>query len=117
MSTILRKTGNALANGTCVVLGATHFVFGTVADIAMEAESQINLKRYGQEKEDTKRERILKTLKTQEHIRDKAIAMRESVLEFRNRFKRPQEELDNNINVNLVLVTGDELHHSLHHSI
>ena len=117
MSTILRKTGNALANGTCAVLGATHFVFRTAADVALEAESQIMLKRYGQDTEETKRERTMETIRTQEHIKDKAKAIRESVLEFRNRFKKPQEEIDNNINVNLVLVTGDELHHSLHHSI
>ena len=53
------------------ILGATHFVGYTVAEIAKEGEASLKLSAYGVDKNDTRKHRVMRTLEHQQFFIDK----------------------------------------------
>ena len=85
MNKIVRKTGNALTTATCAVLGGLHFVAQTTADVVLDAEAKLIRNRDGVQLEDTKKERMFKTIERQQHILEKVQAFKDAVSQAKER--------------------------------
>lgn len=109
MKNPVRKVGNAIINGTCVVLGALHFVSDTTSDVLLHAEAKLRHRRYGEDVQEVKNERVLKTCKSQQHILDKMEAFNNSVKEARARFNGQVDESQSVVTcTSLILVPMEE---------
>ena len=113
MNKIVRKTGSALTTATCAVLGGLHFVAQTTADVVSDAEAKLIRNRDGVQLEDTKKERMFKTIERQQHILDKVQAFKDAVSQAKDRViseKTIRLEFTNEQpNANIVLVNAQTI--------
>lgn len=75
----VKRIENATIDAGCAVAGGVHFVASSIADIALEAEASARLRQSGVDKEQTKRERVFKTLEKQVIIEEKFNAAKERI--------------------------------------
>lgn len=73
----VKRVENLAIDSACAVAGGVHFVASSVADVAMEAEARMRLKQSGLDKEQTKKERVFKTLEKQVIIEEKFNVVKE----------------------------------------
>lgn len=75
-------------NAASAVLGTVHFVNQSIADIAVELESEIKLKADGVPKKDTRQCRVLTTIVKQQDIMDIPENTMLMVQSIRGKFRR-----------------------------
>lgn len=89
-----RGIKNGAVNASSAVLGATHFVGYTVAEIALATECAIKLKADGIDPSETKEQRIMATLAKQQVAIDAAVKTVETYQQLRNRLRNKKQELE-----------------------
>ena len=89
MKKSINTIGNGIGNGICKVLGGAHLVVQTSADLIVVTEALIKEKQTGKAKEETIKERKLKTAETQVKVCltaiEKAEQAKEKTKELKNR--------------------------------
>lgn len=89
-----RGIKNGAVNASSAVLGATHFVGYTVAEIALATECAIKLKADGIDPSETKEQRIMATLAKQQVAIDAAVKTVETYQQLRNRLRNKKQQLE-----------------------
>ena len=89
-----RGIKNGAVNTATAVLGATHFVGYTVAEVALATECAIKLKADGIDPSETKEQRIMATLAKQQVAIDAAVKTVETYQNLRNRLRNKKAELE-----------------------
>jgi hypothetical protein len=109
MNKQLKRVGSSVVTGTCVVLGAIHFIAQSTADVVSEAEAKLIRNRDGVDPEHTKKERMYKTIGAQMHIKDKAAAFKKAVNEAKARVRGEYVADDSNHQAiaNIILVNAE----------